>query len=213
VLLLTVAAWRRIRSGQPFAFPALRIPLPLRLSAAALAIALFLVWPAIVHIRRDSLGRQPAYDVDEVLFTKADEYHNLASALLERGRAAEAYTVEDRAKTMDAQAQLVADSLTRLQPARLVLRTPEDYVDTSEHDYDNGNYEQCVSDAKESLKLRPGMPAAWYNISLCSAQLGDWDAAVGAATAAMRIEPESDVVRENLEWTIAQKRLAASSKR
>jgi hypothetical protein len=57
------------------------------------------------------------------------------------------------------------------------------------------------------------MPAAWYNISLCSAQLGDWDAAVAAATAAMRIEPESDVVRENLEWTIAQRHLAASSGR
>jgi hypothetical protein len=77
-------------------------------------------------------------------------------------------------------------------------------------DYDNGDYAQCASDATESLKLRPGMPAAWYNISLCSGQLGDWDGAVAAATAAMRIEPESDIVRENLEWTIAQRRLAVS---
>jgi tetratricopeptide (TPR) repeat protein len=183
----------------------------LRLTAAALAIALFLIYPAIVHIRRDRLGRQPSYDVDEVLFTQADEYHNLASALLERGRVQESDEVEDKAKTMDGQAQLVADSLTRLQPARLLLRTPEDYVDTSERDYDEGSFEQCVSDAKESLKLRPGMPAAWYNISSCSAQFGDWDAAVAAAREAMRIEPESDAVRENLEWTIAQRQLAASS--
>jgi hypothetical protein len=213
VLLLSFAAWRRIRSGQAFSFPSLRIPLAARLAAAGLVLAVFLVYPAIVHMRRDWLGRQPVYDVDEVLFTQADEYHNLASALLQRGRVAEAYAVEDHAKEMDAQAQHVSDSLTRLQPARLVLRTPEDYVDTSEHDYDNGDYGQCVSDATESLKLRPGMPAAWYNISICSAQLGDWDAAVAAATAAMRIEPESDTVRENLEWTIAQRRLAAFSKR
>jgi len=209
VLLLTFAAWRRIQSGQAFVFPSLRIPLVLRLSAATLAIASLLVYPAIVHMRRDWLGREPVYDVDEVLYTQADEYHNLASALLERGRVKEAYAVEDQARKMDAQAQRVADSLTRLQPARLVLRTPEDYVDASEHDYDNGDYAQCVSDARESLKLRPGMPAAWYNISLCSSQLGDWDAAVAAATAAMRIEPESDDVRENLEWTIAQRRLAS----
>ena len=213
VLLLTFAAWRRIRSGQALVFPSLRIPLPVRLSAAAVAAALLLIYPAIVHMRRDWLGRQPVYDVDEVLYTQADEYHNLASALYQRGRVNEAYAVEDRAKNMDAQAQRVADSLTRLQPARLVLRTPEDYVDTSEHDYDNGDYAQCVSDARESLKLRPGMPAAWYNISLCSSQLGDWDTAVAAATAAMRIEPESDDVRENLEWTIAQRRLAASNRR
>jgi hypothetical protein len=213
VLLLSFAAWRRIRSGRAFTFPSLRIPLLVRLSAATLALALLLVYPAIVHMRRDWLGRQPVYDVDEVLFTQADEYHNLASALLERGRVKEAYAVEDRAKTMDSQAQLVADSLTRLQPARLVLRTPEDYVDASQHDYDSGDYAQCVSDARESLKLRPGMPAAWYNISLCSSQLGDWDTAVAAATAAMRIEPESDDVRANLEWTIAQRRLAASTRR
>lgn len=213
VLLLTFAAWQRIRSGPIFSLPSLRIPLPLRLSAAALATALFLVYPAIVHMRRDWMGRQPVYDVDEVLYAQADEYHDLAAELLQRGRAAEAYAVEDRAKTMDAQAQHIADSLAQVQPARLVLRTPEDYVDTSEHDYDTGNYAQCVSDATESLKLRPGMPRAWYNISLCSAQLGDWDAAVAAATAAMRIDPESDVMRENLEWTIAQRRLAASSKR
>ena len=213
VLLLTFAAWRRIRSGLPFSFPSLRIPLTARLSTAALALALLLVYPAIVHMRRDWLGRQPVYDVDEVLFTQADEYHNLAAALLQRGRSKEAYQVEDQATKMDAQAQHVADSLTRLQPARLMLRTPEEYVDTSEQDYDTGSYQQCVSDATESLKLRPGMPAAWYNISICSAQLGDWDGAVAAATAAMRIEPESDIVRENLEWMIAQRRLAASSKK
>jgi tetratricopeptide (TPR) repeat protein len=213
VLLLTFAAWRRIRSGRALTFPSLRIPLPLRLAAAAAAIALLLVYPAIVHMRRDWLGREPVYDVDEVLFTQANERHNLAAALLERGRIKEAYEVEDHAKEMDVQAQHVADSLTRLQPARLVLRTPEDYVDTSEHDYDNGDFGQCVIDARESLKLRPGMPAAWYNISICSGQLGDWDAAVAAATAAMRIEPESDVVRQNLDWTIAQRSLAVSYKR
>ena len=213
VLVLSFAAWRRIRSGQALVFPSLRIPLPLRLSAAALAIALFLVYPAVVHMRRDRLGRQPAYDVDEVLSTQADEYHGLASALLEKGRAKEADEAEDHAKEMDAQAQNIADSLTRLQPARLALRTPEDYIDTSERDYDSGDYAQCVHDAKESLKMRPGMPAAWYNISLCSAQIGDWDAAVAAATEAMRIEPESEEVRENLDWTIAQRRLAAPSSR
>jgi len=213
VLLLTFGAWQGIRSGRAFSFPSLRIPLVVRLSAAAVAIAVFLVYPAIVHMKRDWMGRQPVYDVDEVLFTQADESHNLASALLQRGRTAEAYAVENQANRMDAHAQQVADGLSRLQPARLALRTPEDYVDMSEREYNAGEYEQCVRDATESLKLRPGMPAAWYNISLCNAQLDNWDAAVAAATEALRIEPESDVVRENLEWTIGQKQLAAAAYR
>jgi len=114
---------------------------------------------------------------------------------------------------MDTDAQRVSDALSRLQPARLVVRTPEGYVDMSEMDYNQGEYAQCVSDATESLKLRPSMPAAWYNISLCNSQLGNWDAAVAAATEGLRIEPESDVVRENLAWTLRQQRQAAAVRR
>jgi hypothetical protein len=213
VLLLTFAAWRQVRRGEAFSFPALRIPLPVRVAAAVVALSAFLLYPAIVHMRRDWLGRQPAYDVDEVLFTQADEYHNLASELLKHGRASEAYAVEDRANRMDTDAQRVSDALSRLQPARLVVRTPEGYVDMSEMDYNQGEYAQCVSDATESLKLRPSMPAAWYNISLCNSQLGNWDAAVAAATEGLRIEPESDVVRENLAWTLRQQRQAAAVRR
>jgi hypothetical protein len=218
VLLLTFAAWRLVRhdgtllprSLQRFSLS--RTPLSFRISAAALAAAVFLIYPAFVHMRRDWLGRQPVYDQDEVLFTQADEYHNLASELLRRGRTSEAYEVEGQANAMDAHAQRVSDMLSHLQPARLVLRTPEDYVDMSERDYNNGEYSQCVYDATESLKLRPGMPAAWYNIALCSAGLGDWDTAVSAATEAYRIEPESDDVRQTLDWTLDGKRHASASR-
>lgn len=218
VLLLTVAAWHRIRYGEVVAPVLRRIRVPrvspaIRLTAAAAAIALFLIYPAIVHMRRDWLGRQPAYDIDEALFAQADEYHDLASELLQRGRTAEAWAVENKANTMDAHAQNIADSLSRLQPARILLRTPEDYVDMSQREFNAGEYEQCVSDATESLKLRPGMPAAWYNISLCSGRLGKWDAAVDAATEAFHIEPESDATRENLHWTMAQRDLAAFYRR
>jgi tetratricopeptide (TPR) repeat protein len=219
VLLLTFAAWRRIRHDgtlMPETFRRFALPqfsLAVRLSAAATAAAVFLVYPAIVHMRRDRLGRQPVYDEDTVLFTQADEYHNLAAELMRHGRASEAYQMESQANALDSRAQRISDTLARLQPARLSLPTPEDLVDMSQRDYDDGEFTQCVYDATESLKLRAGMPAAWYNIAICNAQLGAWDAAVAAATEAYRIEPESDDIRQTLDWVTAGKNRAFSTTR
>lgn len=216
VLVLTFAAWWRIRHDEDIAQAALsRLPLPrmaplLRYGAAALAITAFLFYPAVVHMRRDRLGVAPAYAEDDVLFERADEFHNLASELIRRGRASEAGVVENQASQMIARGQSISDALARLQPARLTIRTPEEYVDASRDEYYRGEFTQCIYDATESLKLRPDMPAAWNNICLCNAELGNWDAAIDAATEALRIEPESDVVRENLDWAVSERRKAAA---
>jgi len=218
VVLLAFAAWHRIRHERVFTaalwqrFRFERIPPALRLAAASLAVAVFLIYPAIVHMRRDRLGLSPAYAEDEVLYTQAGEYQDLATALLQRGRTPEANVIQNQADILNARAQEVTGKLAQTEPARLSLRTPEDYVDSSREDYDRGDFTQCVSDATESLKLRPDMPAAWYNISLCSAEVANWDAAIAAATEALRIEPESDVVRETLDRANAGKRRALSGK-
>ena len=81
----------------------------------------------------------------------------------------------------------------------------KNYVDASLDDYNQGQFTQCIYDATESLKTRPSMPAAWNNISLCNAELGNWDAALAAATEALRIEPESDAVRQNRDWILSEK--------
>jgi hypothetical protein len=208
VLLLTLAAWHRITGfgsmgDRPFA-AGLRerfaqISPAFRLTAAAAGLAAFLIVPAIVHMRRDTFGRTPAYDRDVTLFTQAGEYYDLAAELSRRGRASESDAVERRAVSLDMQARHVSAELARIEPARFNLRTPEDSVYASLDDYNNGDFTQCVADARDSLRLRPGMSAAWNNISLCSAELGDWNAAVAAAEDALRSEPESDSVRENLK--------------
>ena len=214
VLLLTFAAWRRIRHQRDFTTGALdRISPSLRLGAAVLGVAALLVYPAVVHMRRDRLGVAPAYAEDDVLYTQAGELHNLATELFGRGRTSDANAVESQSGALYDRAQKVSDALAQIQPARLNLRTPEDYVDASLNDYNNGDFQQCVYDATESLKLRPGMPAAWNNISLCSAELGDWDASITAAAEVLHIEPEDDIVRQNLEWARGQKRRADSARR
>ncbi len=216
VMILAFAAWRHIRYGHvimaasPERVTPDRISPALRVVAGSLVVTAFLVVPAIIHMRRDRLGVSPAYAEDDVLYTQADELHNLADELYRRGRSSEAGAVQIQSDMLTRQGQTITDALVHAQPARMYLRIPEDYVDASLDDYNRGDYTQCVSDATESLKLRPGMPAAWNNISLCNAELGDWDGAIAAATQALRIEPESDVVRENLDMAIAGKRRAVS---
>jgi hypothetical protein len=206
VVVLTVAAWYRIRNDRSSMPPVfLRISPVIRFAAAVIAAAGLLIYPAFVHMRRDKLAVTPAYAEDDVLYTQADQYHNLAGELSRRGRASEADAVEKQSSLLSDRAQKTYQALIRLQPARMTVRTPEDLVDASQADYYRGDFTECVSDAAESLKLRPGMPAAWYNVSLCNAEMGDWDAAIAAATEALRIEPESDIVRQNLEWAISEK--------
>lgn len=198
VVLLTYVAWRRVCQKQEIAWPRM----------AVVAVATLLIYPAVIHMRRDSHKVTPVYAEDEALYTEADLYHNLAAELFQRGRRADADAVESRATALYTAAGRATATLVRAQAARSTMRTPESYVDASLNDYNNNDFGLCVYDAAESLKLRPGMPAAWNNIALCNAYLGKWDEAIAAAREGFRLEPESDVVRQNLEWVVTQKKLS-----
>ena len=148
VLILAYAAWRRMSGREP-----LRTAAFSRISA---------------HMRRDAFPVTPTYAGDDVLYEQADEYHNLATELADHGRRTEADAVQNQSIRMAASGQRMSAELARLQPARLNARTPEESVDASLEDYNRGDFGQCVYDATQSLKLRPGMPSAWNNIALCN---------------------------------------------
>ncbi|HVY95128.1 MAG TPA: glycosyltransferase 87 family protein, partial [Bryobacteraceae bacterium] len=200
VVVMAVIAWVRIRRGGDFRF-SFRMPISpaLAWSGVAVAAAAFLIYPAYVHMRRDRLNVSPVYAEDDALYTEAGIYHNLAAELSRRGRRAEANKVQARSEILVRQADRVSDALLREEPARSQLTTPESLVDASLDDYDHGNFAKCVYEAMESLKLRPGMPAAWNNIAICYGELGNWERAVAAAEEGFRLEPEVPEVRENLE--------------
>ncbi|HVW09290.1 MAG TPA: glycosyltransferase 87 family protein [Bryobacteraceae bacterium] len=209
VAVMAVTAWLRIRRGNNFL---LRFRLPISplvaWSGAGVAFAAFLIYPAYIHMRRDRLDVSPVYAEDDALYTEADIYHNLAVELSRRGRRADANAVEARSELLMLQGDRASDALLREQPGRSNLTTPESLVEASLEDYDRGDFAKCVYDAKESLKLRPGMPAAWNNIALCYGELGNWERAAAAAEEGFRLEPEVPEVRQNLEWAVAQKERA-----
>jgi hypothetical protein len=199
VILMAVTAWRRIRG---------RVDFRLRVSPAlaSMGAAVFLIYPAYVHMNRDRLNISPVYAQDDALYTEADIYHNLAAQLFQRGRRADSNTVEARAEVMETKAERITSALQREQPARLSMMTPETLVEASLDDFNRGAFAQCIYDATQSLKMRPGMPAAWNNIVLCNGYLGKWAQAVEAAEEGVRLEPEVAEVRENLEWARSEGR-------
>ena len=204
VVLLAFVGWHRIRAGRGSSVPLAYARGSIKV-IGLVCFATVLVYPAFVHMRRDSLSATPVYAEDEALYTEADAMQNLVTELTRHGRISDAAIIQARVDGMNARAQSISKALWRSQPWRSSQRTPEDYVNSSLYDYNNGDFVQCVTDATESLKLRPDMPAAWYNISLCNAQMGNWDAAVAAAREAVLIEPESELVQQNLDWVLAGK--------
>lgn len=198
VILLAVTAWLRIRRGD--------FRLRISPALALVAAAALLIYPAYVHMKRDHLNISPVYAQDDALYTEAEIYHNLAVQLFQRGRRPDSNTVETRAETMEAQAESITTALQREEPARSSMMTPEDLVEASLDDFDRADYAQCIYDATQSLKARPGMPAAWNNIVLCNGYLGKWKEAVQAAEEGVRLEPEIPEVRENLQWALSEGR-------
>jgi hypothetical protein len=198
VVAMAVAAWLRIR-GREFH---LRVSPAFALAAAAV----FLIYPAYAHMKRDRLTVSPVYAQDDALYTEAEIYHNLAIELAHHGRRAESNKVEAQAEHREARAAKVARALLREQPARSRMVTPESLVDASLDDLNRHEFAKCVADAAQSLKLRPGMPAAWNNIVLCNGYLGKWQEAVAAAEEGVRLEPEVAEPRANLEWARSQGR-------
>ena len=204
VLVLTFTAWRRMHHIRGTGILVTRA----RLAVAAMAAVAFLMYPAIMKMRRDTMDIRPVYAEDVVLATQSDEYHNLAAELFKRGRTVEAEATENKATSLLSDGQKMYETLAGADPGRSRLRTPEDYLDASLTDYNNGSYADCVSDATASLKFRPGAPAAWNNISICNSQLGNFDAAITAARQALICDPDYQVAQQNLDWAIDQKHRA-----
>jgi hypothetical protein len=203
VVVLAVIAWRRMR-GAPPAFPR-RIPRGVVWTGSAVAAIALLIYPATVHMRGDRLGIAPVYAKDEALYTEAELYHNLALELFRRGRRADANRVDARAAALERNGEEISEILLREQPARSTMRTPENLMNASLDAYNRQDFAECAADAREALRHRPGMPAAWNNIVVCDASLGKWESAIAAAREGVRLEPESLAVRRNLEWVLSER--------
>jgi tetratricopeptide (TPR) repeat protein len=83
--------------------------------------------------------------------------------------------------------------------------TPDDFIALSQQKYNAGQYQECIDAAMGALKLQPGMPEAYNNISVSYIQLGMYDKAIENAQLALRSKPDYDLAKGNLNWALSKK--------
>jgi tetratricopeptide (TPR) repeat protein len=86
-----------------------------------------------------------------------------------------------------------------------VPQTPEGYLDLSLQYYRAGRFQDCVTAARHALQLRKDYSDAYNNVAACYNALGNWDEGIAAGKEAVRLQPASQLARNNLAWAISQK--------
>lgn len=81
----------------------------------------------------------------------------------------------------------------------------EDWLNASLGDYQSGQFEKSIQDARAALKLRPDYPEAYNNIAADYASMHEWDQAISAAETAVRMKPDFQLAKNNLAWAQSEK--------
>ncbi len=84
----------------------------------------------------------------------------------------------------------------------------ENYLQLSLVYHQAGRFRDCISAAREAIRLRPDYAEAYNNIAAGYQGLGLWDEAIQAAGEALRIRPDYQLARNNLVYS--QQRKAAA---
>jgi tetratricopeptide (TPR) repeat protein len=70
-----------------------------------------------------------------------------------------------------------------------------------------GKFVESLAAATKAAKLAPDSPEAWNNIAANNEALHHWDAAIDAAQKAIALRPDFQLAKNNLAWSISQKKL------
>lgn len=74
-------------------------------------------------------------------------------------------------------------------------------------------YQNCIAAAQEALKFQPDLAAAYNNLATAYNDLGMWNRAIQAAIQAVRIDPNFQVAKGNLQYALSQKQKASAARR
>ncbi|HEY3738537.1 MAG TPA: tetratricopeptide repeat protein [Bryobacteraceae bacterium] len=79
--------------------------------------------------------------------------------------------------------------------------TAEGYLNQSLLHFQAGQYAASIASAKQALALRPGYSDAWNNICAAWNALGGWQEGARAGEEAVRLNPNSQLAKNNLAWS------------
>ncbi len=83
--------------------------------------------------------------------------------------------------------------------------SPEGLLNQSAEDCKNGRYKECLDEALQALKRRPAWAEAYGNMSAALLGMQRWDEGIEAAQRALRLKPDYQAARKNLQWALEHK--------
>jgi Flp pilus assembly protein TadD len=81
-------------------------------------------------------------------------------------------------------------------------QTPENYIAQSVTFYQASEYEKSIAAARKALALRPEYAEAYINICAAENVLGNYEEARKAGEEAVRLQPDNQLARNNLQWSL-----------
>lgn len=66
--------------------------------------------------------------------------------------------------------------------------------------YQQGNYEESISQAQAALALKPDLVSAAFDIGLCYAALKQWNQALAAFRAALKLDTHNSATKSAIAW-------------
>jgi tetratricopeptide (TPR) repeat protein len=83
--------------------------------------------------------------------------------------------------------------------------TADSYVIQSLAWFRAGKYTECITAAREALRIQPDSAEAWNNIGAAYNAMSQWDEGIAAAQQAIRLKPDFQLAKNNLAWAEREK--------
>jgi len=142
-------------------------------------------------------------------------YNNICSAYLALGNWDGAVEAGSQAVARNPANAIAAANLARARargrlPAAVASATPaagrtaEELLNLSLSFYQAKEYRKSIEAAQLALARKPDYDAALNNICAACNALGEWDRAIAAGERAVRLNPASQLARNNLAWARSQ---------
>ena len=136
-------------------------------------------------------------------------YNNMAVNLLALKKYDEAIASAQHALSIQPDYPLAANNLVWIREEKAkamgfvalpksATPTPESHLEQSYQAFLGNQFQDCITEANEALRLRPGYAEAYNNLGACSASLGKWDDAIRNDREALRLKPDFPRAKNNL---------------
>jgi len=132
-----------------------------------------------------------------------DSYTYYARYLLSRSRADEARALLQSALELSPTDLTARDLLARANRQAVnqpTTQTPEFYLGLGLQLYREERYAESIAASRAALALRPNYAEAWNNIGAAYNKLGNYEKAADAFEEALRLKPDFQLARNNLQY-------------